>query len=77
MCSSDLSGFGQTGPYRERPAFDAVVQAMAGMMSITGEEDGPPARVGARSTLRACFCSARRWFRFIEPLLRRLTAADA
>ncbi len=42
-----ISGFGQTGPYRERPAFDAVVQAMAGMMSITGEEGGPPARVGA------------------------------
>jgi CoA:oxalate CoA-transferase len=44
---ASISGFGQTGPYRERPAFDAVVQAMAGMMSITGEEDGPPARVGA------------------------------
>lgn len=44
---ASISGFGQTGPYRERPAFDAVVQAMSGMMSITGEEDGPPARVGA------------------------------
>ncbi len=44
---ASISGFGQTGPYRQRPAFDAVVQAMAGMMSITGEEDGPPARAGA------------------------------
>jgi crotonobetainyl-CoA:carnitine CoA-transferase CaiB-like acyl-CoA transferase len=44
---ASISGFGQTGPYRERPAFDAVVQAMSGMMSITGEENGPPARVGA------------------------------
>ncbi len=44
---ASISGFGQTGPYRQRPAFDAVVQAMAGMMSITGNEDGPPARVGA------------------------------
>jgi CoA:oxalate CoA-transferase len=44
---ASISGFGQTGPYRSRPAFDAVVQAMSGMMSITGEEKGPPARVGA------------------------------
>lgn len=43
---ASISGFGQTGPYSERPAFDAVVQAMSGMMSITGEENGPPARVG-------------------------------
>lgn len=41
------SGFGQTGPYRERPAYDAVVQAMGGIMSITGPEGGPPIRVGA------------------------------
>lgn len=44
---ASISGFGQTGPYRQRPAFDAVVQAMAGMMSVTGEEEGPPARAGA------------------------------
>jgi CoA:oxalate CoA-transferase len=44
---ASISGFGQTGPYSERAAFDAVVQAMSGLMSITGEEDGPPARVGA------------------------------
>jgi len=44
---ASVSGFGQTGPYCRRPAFDAVVQAMSGMMSITGEENGPPARVGA------------------------------
>ncbi len=43
---ASISGFGQTGPYSQRPAFDAVVQAMSGMMSITGEENGPPARVG-------------------------------
>ena len=40
------SGFGHTGPFRERPAFDLVVQAMGGIMSITGHPDGPPARVG-------------------------------
>lgn len=41
-----VSGFGQTGPYRERPAYDVVVQAMGGIMSLTGAPAGPPARVG-------------------------------
>ena len=40
------TGFGQTGPYSERPAYDGVVQAMGGIMSITGEEGGSPTRVG-------------------------------
>lgn len=40
------SGFGQTGPYADRPAYDMVVQAMGGVMSITGQPDGPPTRVG-------------------------------
>ena len=43
---ASISGFGQTGPLRDRPAFDMVIQAMSGMMSITGTEDGPPVRVG-------------------------------
>jgi CoA:oxalate CoA-transferase len=41
------SGFGQTGPYREKPALDIIVQGMGGLMSITGEEGGPPVRSGA------------------------------
>ncbi|NLT73707.1 MAG: CoA transferase [Chloroflexi bacterium] len=41
-----ISGFGQTGPYAQRPAYDAVVQALSGLMSITGPEGGPPTRVG-------------------------------
>ena len=52
------SGFGQTGPYRERPAYDAVIQAMGGIMSITGEEGGPPVRVGASiGDITAALCT--------------------
>ncbi|MCD5413477.1 MAG: CoA transferase [Clostridiales bacterium] len=41
------SGYGHTGPYSKRPAYDAVVQAMGGLMSITGELGGKPTRVGS------------------------------
>ncbi|MBF4693550.1 CaiB/BaiF CoA transferase family protein [Fusibacter ferrireducens] len=40
------SGFGHTGPYSARPAYDGVVQAMGGIMSITGQKGGKPTRVG-------------------------------
>lgn len=40
------SGFGHTGPYSNRPAYDMLVQAMGGIMSITGWENTPPTRVG-------------------------------
>jgi CoA:oxalate CoA-transferase len=43
---ASTSGFGQTGPYRERPALDIVVQGMGGVMSITGEQGGDPVRPG-------------------------------
>ncbi|HLJ60402.1 MAG TPA: CaiB/BaiF CoA-transferase family protein [bacterium] len=41
-----ISGFGQSGPYRERAAYDLIVQGMGGLMGITGEPDGAPMRVG-------------------------------
>ena len=41
-----ISGYGRTGPYAERPGYDAIVQAEGGMMSITGPKEGPPSRVG-------------------------------
>jgi crotonobetainyl-CoA:carnitine CoA-transferase CaiB-like acyl-CoA transferase len=41
-----LSGYGEWGPDRDRPAYDIIMQAEGGMMSITGAEDGPPVRVG-------------------------------
>ncbi|MGO4157292.1 CaiB/BaiF CoA transferase family protein [Cupriavidus sp. YAF13] len=43
---ASISGFGQTGPYRDRPAYDMVVQAMGGLMSVTGQAGGDPVRVG-------------------------------
>jgi len=43
---ASTSGFGQTGPESRRPAYDIVVQAMGGIMSLTGQPGGPPTRVG-------------------------------
>ncbi|MFZ2003748.1 MAG: CoA transferase [Stellaceae bacterium] len=44
VCS--LSGFGDSGTYRDRPSFDFIAQAMSGFMSVTGAADGPPLRAG-------------------------------
>lgn len=43
---TSLSGFGQTGPLAQRPLFDAIAQAASGLMSLTGEADGPPTLTG-------------------------------
>ncbi|MFN8556657.1 MAG: CoA transferase [Dehalococcoidia bacterium] len=43
---ASISGFGQTGPYRERGGFDLIAQGMSGLMSVTGEPGGPPAKAG-------------------------------
>ena len=41
-----VTGWGLDGPYADRPALDIIIQAMSGLMSITGEEDGAPVKVG-------------------------------
>lgn len=43
---ASISGYGQTGPYAKRPGFDQIAQGMGGLMSITGNSDGGPMRVG-------------------------------
>ena len=45
-----ISGFGQDGPYRDRPAYDQIMQGLSGIMSITGEPDGDPQKVGVAVT---------------------------
>jgi len=45
-----ISGFGQDGPYREKPSYDLVGQAMGGLMSLTGEADRPPVKIGVAIT---------------------------
>jgi crotonobetainyl-CoA:carnitine CoA-transferase CaiB-like acyl-CoA transferase len=44
FCS--ITGFGQTGPYADRPGYDPLIQAMGGIMSVTGEPDGEPMKAG-------------------------------
>ena len=44
FCS--ISGYGEKGPLRGRPGYDSTMQAFAGIMSVTGERDGPPVRTG-------------------------------
>ena len=45
-----ISGYGQTGPERDRPGYDFIMQAESGLMSITGQVDGPPTRMGVAFT---------------------------
>ncbi len=41
-----ITGFGQNGPYKDKPGYDFMIQGMGGIMSFTGEPDGPPMKVG-------------------------------
>lgn len=56
---ASISGFGQDGPYRDRPGVDQIAQGMSGLMSITGEEGRGPMRAGiAVGDLAAGLCAA-------------------
>lgn len=48
VCS--ISGFGRTGPWRDAPGYDFAIQALSGLMSITGPVEGPPCKVGVALT---------------------------
>ena len=45
-----ISGFGETGPFADRPGYDVIISGMYGLMSITGQEIGDPVKVGVAST---------------------------
>jgi crotonobetainyl-CoA:carnitine CoA-transferase CaiB-like acyl-CoA transferase len=46
LVSCHVTGFGTDGPYRDRPSFDFIAQAMSGFMAVNGDEGGPPQRAG-------------------------------
>lgn len=50
LSPSSILGYGQTGPYASRPGYDVMIEAEAGLMYITGEEHGPPVKVGVAVT---------------------------
>jgi formyl-CoA transferase len=56
---ASISGFGHYGPYKDKPGYDIIGQAMGGIMSITGWPDGPPTRTGTAiaDILAALFCT--------------------
>lgn len=55
-----ISGFGQTGPWAGKPGYDLALQGLGGLMSLTGEPDGPPLKVGTSiADLTAGLCAAQ------------------
>jgi formyl-CoA transferase len=51
---ASISGFGQSGPWADRPGFDLIAQAASGIISVTGDPAGPPARAGVPVTDIGC-----------------------
>ena len=63
-----ISGYGQEGPFATAPAYDGAVQAVSGLMAVTGQPDGPPTRVGSSivdlsTAMMAAFAIASALFR--------------
>lgn len=50
IVSCSITGFGETGPYRDMPGYDFIIQAMSGLMSITGDTNSGPQKVGVAIT---------------------------
>ncbi len=63
------SGFGRTGPYRDYPAMDITIQAMSGVMSVTGSPDGPPTKTGP--ALCDFFCGTHLYGAVVTALYER------
>ena len=57
VCS--INGFGRSGPYKDRPAFDFIARAMSGFMSVNGGAGDPPLRRGCRSAIWWRVCTRR------------------
>jgi crotonobetainyl-CoA:carnitine CoA-transferase CaiB-like acyl-CoA transferase len=72
FCS--VSGYGQTGPLRDYPAIDNIVQATSGLMSVSGEADGPPVRVGFPAVDSWTGMTAA--FAIVSALLRRARGGE-
>lgn len=69
-----ITGFGQEGPYSQYPAYDPVVQAMSGLMSVIGYPDRPPVRIGASVT--DCGTGANAAFMVMSALMERFRHGD-
>ena len=68
-----ISGYGADGPLRNNPAYDQIIQGMAGVMSVTGDEESPPLRVGYRWQIP--WAALRRLSRLPQLLLKRTLPA--
>ena len=74
---ASISGFGQDGPYRERPGFDQIAQGMGGLMSITGLPGQGPVRVGIPIADLSRRASSARYGILVALLEREKTRARA
>ncbi|MDN4075952.1 CaiB/BaiF CoA transferase family protein [Fictibacillus terranigra] len=55
LIMASITGFGSTGPYKDLPGYDFIIQAMSGLMSITGEKEGSPVKVAIADVLTGLY----------------------